>query len=144
MLKFTKERYEGDALKELNHVRVVIDGDVHELTSEETTEHIQTVARYIDDKIKTIYKQKANGYLNPRNRTLLIALNIADDLFKERETITKIQKENKDLTESLEEYLDENTNLRGQNALLTERVEQLEKEIKEFTKNFPQGKTKTK
>lgn len=68
-----------------NRVEVVIDKVVYELTSSESVEYIQTVANYIDRKIKSIYSTRSEAAMNPRLRTLFISLNIADDLFKEKE-----------------------------------------------------------
>ena len=136
-------------MKELNYVNVVIDGEVHGLKSEERPEHIQTVAAYIDEKIKEIYRKRNNGYLNTKQRTLIISLNIADDLFKQREISAKLKKETKELTESLEEYLQETNTLKEQNSLLTEKIEMIEKELltakqelQEFKESFTKPKKK--
>ncbi|MCL2564719.1 MAG: cell division protein ZapA [Defluviitaleaceae bacterium] len=87
-----------------NRIEVVIDKVVYELTSSESVEYIQTVANYIDRKIKSIYSTRSEAAMNPRLRTLFISLNIADDLFKEKEKTKALeQKYEKELTVVREE-----------------------------------------
>lgn len=131
-------------LKELNFVRVVIDGEIYELTSEERPDHIKSVATYIDEKIKELYRQKNNGYHSPKHRTLFISLNIADDLFKEKDKASKFEKENIQLSESLQAYMSENEILLAETELHTEKIKELEealestqKELQEFIDSFP-------
>lgn len=135
-------------LKELNYVTVTIDNEKHELISEDKPEHVRRVAGYIDDKIKTLYSQKNNGYINPKQKTLFISLNIADDLFKEREKVSEATEEIAQLSESLEEILAENIKLKDENKEQTEKIQKMQKELEatkkelnEFIENFSTVKT---
>lgn len=130
-------------MKEAKPVKVVIDSEVYELASDENPEYVQMVATYIDGKIKEIYKKRNNIYINTKLKSLFISLNIADDLFKERKNTETIKKENKDLNDSLVDYMDENAKLLQENAMLKEKVEILEKEmidvkkeLRQFLENF--------
>jgi len=130
-------------VKEVNSVQVVIDGEVYELASEDNPEYVQNVALYIDTKIKDIYKKRSGAYINQKTKSLLISLNIADDLFKERDNNLVMKKEVEELNESLSEYMEENAKLAQDISILLEQKEILEKELfnknkelKEFLENF--------
>ena len=77
----------------LNRIEVVIDKVVYELSSSEPVEYIQSVANYIDRKIKSIYSARSEAAINPRLKTLYISLNIADDLFKEKNNVKTLETE---------------------------------------------------
>ena len=98
-------------MKGPNQVKVVIGGEVYELNSEESPQHIQAIATYVDSKMKEMYKQKSKTYINAKLRSLFISLNIADDLFKEKAKNHKLQEEVLELSETLKEYMEENKEL---------------------------------
>lgn len=130
-------------MKEVNNIKVVIDSEVYELSSEEKPEYVQNIAVYIDNKIKEIYKKRSNTYINQRLKSLFISLNIADDLFKEKEKNSIIRKEINELNNSLSDYMEENAKLLQDNSILLEKVEILEKELfnvkkelREFLESF--------
>ena len=101
-------------LKEVNQVKVFINGEMYELISEQDPAYIQTIASYIDEKIKDIYRKKNNAYINSKLKALFISINIADDLFKEREKVIKLEKEVQELSETLAEYMTQNKELVAQ------------------------------
>ncbi|MCL2592459.1 MAG: cell division protein ZapA [Defluviitaleaceae bacterium] len=88
---------------ELNKVKVVIDKETYILSSLDSQKHMEKVARYINNKIEDIYTKKHDAQLNSRLKTLYISLNIADDLFKERQ-------KNKELLEEIEKLKKELNN----------------------------------
>jgi len=61
----------------------VISGEVVVLSGEESPEYIQRLARYIDKKMLELGRRKKVVSFNSFAKTLLVAINIADDLFKE-------------------------------------------------------------
>jgi cell division protein ZapA len=68
-----------------NDTKVLIGGNVYTLSGYESEEYIQRVALYINNKMEEM-KESVNGkQLNTRLFSVLLALNVADDLFKERE-----------------------------------------------------------
>ena len=116
-------------MNELNSVKVVIDGQVHELVSEDNPDYVQKIAAYIDTKIKEIHRQKNNGYINHRMKTLFISLNIADDLFKERQITSELKEEMGELTESLGEYISLTEILKDENKALKVELERVQNEL---------------
>lgn len=90
-------------------IKVVIDGQVYSLSSAENEEYIQSVALYLDKKIEELKKGTDMKKLNSRMQTILLALNITDDLFKERNAIryeknkiVELQQENQRLQEEIQ------------------------------------------
>ena len=100
-------------MAQMNRIKVVIDGVVYELSSSEPIEYIQTVANYIDRKIKNIYSVKSEGAINPSLRTLFVSLNIADDLFKEKEKVKMLEREASGLRRELAAAKEEMEQLKG-------------------------------
>jgi len=86
------------------NIRVNIYGQEYPIKSEADIDYVQRVAEYVDRKMKEI-AEKIPG----RTQTqiaVLAALNIADDLFKEREDKEKKLTEVEEKTQSLIEWLD--------------------------------------
>ena len=65
-------------------VEVVIAGKVYRLAGSESEEYIQSVAHYINKKLIELSKHTSAGVEFTETYPILLALNIADDLFKER------------------------------------------------------------
>ena len=127
----------------LNRVKVVIDDVVYELTSHESPEHIQTVANYIDKKIKSIYSVKSEASINPRLKTLFISLNIADDLFAEKEQAKELSEKNqelvlkyRDIDAELEKLMEENKKLKEENEIMAAQTQKLKNELEEYMEAF--------
>lgn len=123
-------------MSQINRVQVVIDGEVFELSSPESPEHIQNVARYIDRKIKEIYSFKSEAAINARLRTLFISLNIADDLFKEKREKSDLYETIARLETDLDGYKNEIASLMEEREALKLRIEELEKEVIEAENNL--------
>ena len=95
-------------MSQMNRIKVVIDNVVYELSSGESVEYIQTVANYIDRKIKSIYSAKSEGAINPSLRTLFVSLNIADDLFKEKDKVKELEREAAGLRKEIAQLKEKN------------------------------------
>ena len=114
----------------VNTVSVTIDGEVFQLSSTDSEEHIKEVAFYIDKKIREIYSVKSKGSTNSRLRTLFISLNIANDLFKEIKEKEEIIEEMSMIEAESNLYKDEMKELTDINNKLKERIKELEEEVK--------------
>lgn len=72
---------------------VVIDGKVYRMCGYEEAEYLQKVAAYINGKI-TEYNQLIEFRHQPSNmRAAILELNIADDYFKAKAQIDKVERE---------------------------------------------------
>src|SRR3990167_4968547 len=88
-----------------NVLRVNIFGTEYPIKGDMDTEYIETVAKYVDSKIREIDK---TGNLKSALRVaILAALNIADELFKERRSREQMLAELENKAKSLSAVLDE-------------------------------------
>ena len=111
----------GNSSNANNTVEVVIDGEVVTLVGVESEEYIQRVARYIDKKISEINRSRKQPFAaNSFMKTLLISVNIADDLFKERENYKKLEETLKEQSETIGQYILDINRLEETNQLLTD------------------------
>lgn len=77
---------------------VVIDGKVYTLSGYEGEEYLQKVAAYINSKINEFDEIDGYKHISPGMKSTLIQLNIADDYFKAKAQVEKLERdiENKD------------------------------------------------
>lgn len=77
---------------------VVIDGKVYTLSGYEGEEYLQKVAAYINNKFSEFDSIEEYRHITPAMKNTLIELNIADDYFKAKEQVIKLERdiENKD------------------------------------------------
>lgn len=76
-----------------NYADVLIDGKVYTVCGSEHEEYFQQVASYIDHKIAECEKIDNYRYQDARTRSVLLALNIADDFYKAQSRIEELEKE---------------------------------------------------
>jgi cell division protein ZapA len=70
---------------------VVIDGKVYTLSGYEGTEYLQKVAGYINDKISEFDSLEEYRHFPLNMKATLIQLNIADDYFKAKSQVEKLE-----------------------------------------------------
>ena len=76
-----------------NKVRITIDGKSFTLMGNETEEHMQNVAAYIDQKMREIRKTAQSVSLDSSLAYVLTSINVADDYFKEVERSLALEAE---------------------------------------------------
>ena len=114
---------------------VVIDGKAYTLSGYEGEDYLQKVASYINGKISELEAVEEYRHITPNMKNTLIQLNIADDYFKAKNQVEKLERdiENKD-----KEIYDLKHDLIS-NQVKTETAEEsmknLEKENKELLLN---------
>jgi cell division protein ZapA len=72
---------------------VVIDGKVYTLSGYEGTEYLQKVAGYINDKISEFDGLEDYRHFPLNMKATLIQLNIADDYFKAKAQVEKLERD---------------------------------------------------
>jgi len=112
-----------------NKVDVVIGGKVITIKSSESAEYVQRLARYVDQKIESLKAQNMSAVVDERLRTLLIALNLADDYYKIKDQHTAQEVYTANLS-------NDKTRLEKENASLRKKVEKLEVDLSEMTSEF--------
>ncbi|MCL2406020.1 MAG: cell division protein ZapA [Defluviitaleaceae bacterium] len=105
-----------------NKVDVVICGEVITLKSNEEEAHLQRIARYIDRKLVELSETNASASINERVRTLLIALNVADDYFKASDSLARTKATN-------EKYVHELGRMQQEYAMLKEKFHEMQAEL---------------
>ena len=124
-------KHEGSQMMdstESNKVDVVIGGEITTLKSNEKPEYLQKLALYVDHKTTEILSKNSSASINEKMRTLLIALNIADDYFKIKDKYDK-------LFVLHERFVNEMTRLQQDNTALTQKVNKLENQLEQDLPN---------
>ena len=85
-------------MAEKNSAKVMIDGKIITLGGYESEEYLQRVANYINHKIEEIEQITKYRRMSPDTRSIMLAINIADDYFKAKiqADFTEHEIENKD------------------------------------------------
>ncbi|TCK98212.1 cell division protein ZapA [Natranaerovirga hydrolytica] len=135
-------------------IQVLIGGKVYTLCGEESEEYMQKVALYINNKMSELQEAESAKKLNTHMAGILLALNVADDLFKAKEELnlltTEVSKnldEKEDYVAILEnELLNEKAKLENAEAainklkeeksLLEQQVVKYKKELDEYIETF--------
>lgn len=105
-----------------NKISVVINGEVTTVVSDEPVEYVQRLAHYAGTKIEEVSKRYEKVMISERQRTFLVALNIADEYLKVEPTLTKLTAEHKKMVK-------EHTQVQDENIKLTELVKGLRQEL---------------
>ncbi len=107
-----------------NKVEVVIGGVIYSLQGEESQEHIQRVARMINEKTSQIQSKYSKQHMNPSKMNMLVTLNLADEYVKAQY--------------ELERYGAELAKGNEENSMLEERIRQLTIELAEARQQLMQ------
>ena len=123
-----------------NKVNISIDGKPFTLVGTESEEYIESVADYVNEKIAFIRESDKNSFLTRDLAVILTCVNLADELFKEREKTKGIDpEENAALKDTVSELEDEIDDLLNYNRKLTEEFEEerdaLEREKEDLTED---------
>ena len=91
-------------MKEENLIEIKVFGQTFTVKSDSEEAHVQEVAQYVNERIVEILKKTRS--VSSLNVAILTALNIADDLLKEREKrvalLREIGMKSKDLVEKID------------------------------------------
>ena len=114
-------------MKERNRIRVFIDGKPYNMGGYESEEYLQSLANYINIKIEELKHEVGFSRLDRDIESVLIQINIADDLFK-------LRKSKEEILEQYKEKQKENLELKRENIGFETKLESLEKENQEIQK----------
>ncbi|WP_291564419.1 MULTISPECIES: cell division protein ZapA [unclassified Clostridium] len=114
----------------MNIITVKINGMEYNLKGEENDEYLHMVAKFVDKRIRTLMEN--NSKLGSGDATILAALNMGDELLKNKESyerlsenFTKASNDNKFLISELEQMKKQVESLENINKELQEQVESL-------------------
>lgn len=80
----------------MNIITVKINGMEYNLRGEENNEYLQMVAQYVDNKINSIMLK--NAKLSCPDATILAAINLGDEVFKNKESFERVSENYKSLS----------------------------------------------
>ena len=112
--------------------KVLIDGKVYTLSGYEEEDYLQKIATYLNGKIEEFSAMEGYNNLSVDMKQVLININVADDYFKARDHVEKLESdmENKD-----KEIYDLKHDLISEQVKISDfedKIEALEKEKKEL------------
>ena len=119
-----------------NRVDVVICGEIITLKSSEQPDYLQRLARYADQKIDEIKSKSVSAAIDDRVRTLLIALNVADDYPKALDKFQRLDSLHKRLVHEMGKLQEENSQLGAQMKEMQVELTKTKKELDEFINSF--------
>lgn len=128
---------------------VIIDGEKLTLIATESEEYIRKLADYINQRIIEIKKSRSSVKMTSHTRTLLILINIADDLFKEMGKNANVKQDITDATKSMNENLNEINMLKSEIdahkktiAIMENQLNAAKKELAEYIEAFDKSELK--
>ena len=86
---------------EKSNTQVLIGGKIFNMSGNENEEYMQKIAAYLNRKITSIDTELQGKRVPQDMRNLLIQINIADELMKEREIAASMETDLKSLQEEL-------------------------------------------
>ncbi|MBP2032445.1 cell division protein ZapA [Clostridium algifaecis] len=117
----------------MNVVTVTINGMDYNLKGEEQEEYLHKLSSYVDKKVKSILEN--NNKLSTSSAAILSAVNVADEMFKIKESNDKLLKEAGQFKKSEKVYNDQINSLKKQIEHMENYNQKLQEELKEFDKN---------
>lgn len=129
-------------MEDKTKLSVVIDGKVYVLAGENEAA-IQKIAHYVDTKIQHLKVKSGYNKLEAEDRSIMLALNITEDLFKKRDEAAMFAQANveheQEMYQIRQDIVDKDLRIDTANKLVIEyktKVNELQKRIIELeTKN---------
>jgi len=114
----------------------LINGNVYTLSGDESEEYIQRVALYINNKMDEIKHSDNGQLLNTRLLNVLLAINIADELFKERDLNNLMKNQSIDQDQVISNLKEQIFKLDQEKNGLVSKITLLENDIKTHKKEL--------
>lgn len=119
----------------MNIITVKINGMEYNLRGEENNEYLQMVAQYVDNKINSIMLK--NAKLSCPDATILAAINLGDEVFKNKESFERVSEnyktlsvEHKDLISETQIMKRDYEKIKNDNEKLVMNLEKVSGELK--------------
>lgn len=116
-------------------IEVKIGNIKYNLSTTENEDYIKGIAKYVNNKITEFSQLYTNINKNSTSFFLIIALNIANDLFKQRQQFTMSSKQLEDFKKTLETKEKDNLSIDKLKIILEEKDKEINK-LKTENKNI--------
>ena len=123
-------------MKKYNDVEVVINNRQYTLCGYESDAYLQMVAKYLNDKHMEMRNSSNFSRLEQDVKSMLVQLNIADDYFKEKEKLQKLEEDLEKKENEISELKHENISLQSKLDVLQSEVDRLKLENLEAQKKM--------
>ena len=130
----------GTSMKNKNDVEVLINGRRYTISGFESAEYLQKVATYINSKYAEFKNQDYYYNLDMELRSILLAINIADDYFKTEKEKQSLTRENEHKDKIILDMKHEVIDKEKENDDLRQKLEAAEKRITELEAKSRKGK----
>ncbi len=130
----------GTSMKNKNDVEVLINGRRYTICGFESAEYLQKVATYINSKYAEFKNQDYYYNLDMELRSILLAINIADDYFKTEKEKQSLTRENEHKDKIILDMKHEVIDKEKENDDLRQKLEAAEKRITELEAKSRKGK----
>lgn len=131
-------------MKDKNDTDVLIDGRKYTICGFESDEYLQNVASYINRKFAQFKKKDYYSRLDLDLRNVLLAINIADDYFKEKKKGNQYQSECELKDKTVLDMKHEIIDLKDQLKKAEEKREKLESDLEDAEKKMIELETRLK
>ncbi len=135
-----RARSMGTSMKNKNDVEVLINGRRYTICGFESAEYLQKVATYINSKYAEFKNQDYYYNLDMELRSILLAINIADDYFKTEKEKQSLTRENEHKDKIILDMKHEVIDKEKENDDLRQKLEAAEKRITELEAKSRKGK----
>lgn len=122
-------------MKNKNDVEVLIDGRKYTICGFESEEYLQQIATYINRKFADFRKKEYYARMGLDLRSVLLAINIADDYYKTKIKANEFRTENETKDKAI-------LDMKHEIIELQETVKKLEAEKKKMTTSLEQAEKK--
>ncbi len=123
-------------MSDTKRIKVQICSETIELVGAESEEYINTIARYINQKFFEIQKRTKSVSVNSNLMNLLVSINIADELLKEKDANQQLSEELRACSAELALKLEENRKLEELLGQVTSQLKSLQSEFQEYIDTF--------
>jgi cell division protein ZapA len=117
----------ADSLAEKNKVTVRIAGNEYVISGDESPEYIQKIALFVDRKVQEITRK--NHTLSTSMASVLTSVNLADEMFRFKESLNNTEFQLTELKRKNQELRDENLRLKSDYSKIKERELLLQTEL---------------
>ena len=123
-------------MKKYNDVEVIINNRRYTLCGYESDAYLQMVATYLNDKHIEMKNSDSYARLEQEVKSILVQLNIADDYFKEKEKVQKMEEELERKTNDIFELKHNNISLQSKLDVLQGELDRIKLENMEAQKKM--------
>ena len=126
----------GHTMEKKNFTEVVIDGKIYKLGGYESEDYIHQVATYLNNKITEMKALDGYRHLPTAQKSLMLDLNAADDYFKARKTVSKLEQDLSDKDKELYEVKHELVSLQVKQEEAVRQINSLKEEAADYQKKI--------